>query len=268
MKLGFTTLGCPGWNIETIIHRAAEYGFDGIDFRGYLGNNNLWETAPFGRQAADTIQMIRNAGLEIPCYSSSISLLVPEEKQEIFLKEADEYIRLCALSDTPYIRVFGGFAKNVSIENRGEAAEYAAAFLEKLCNRSPRVTFLVETHDDWTSSEALALLLSKCGAENTGVIWDIHHPHRRHGESPEESWNTIGHLTRYTHFKDSYEDEEGNHLCPVGKGTIPVKETAELLIEKGYDGYFTLEWEKRWHPEIEEPEEAFPVFVEYMKNIL
>ncbi len=254
--------------MDTIIRRGTEYGFDGVDFRGYLGNNNLWETEPFRDKAEETISRIREAGLELPCFSSSISLLTPPDKQELFLKEADEYIRLCELSGASYIRVFGGFANNVNIENREEAAVYAGAFLEKLCSRAPEIIFLVETHDDWTSSEALALLLSSCTAENKGAIWDIHHPHRIHGETPEESWDNLGPWVRYTHFKDSYTDEEGNHLCPVGRGTIPVKETAVLLSEKGYDGYCTLEWEKRWHPEIEEPEEAFPVFIRYMQDII
>jgi hypothetical protein len=28
------------------------------------------------------------------------------------------------------------------------------------------------------------------------------------------------------------------------------------LVKTGYRGYFNFEWEKRWHPEIEEPEVA------------
>ncbi len=27
---------------------------------------------------------------------------------------------------------------------------------------------------------------------------------------------------------------------------------------EGYEGWITVEWEKRWHPEIEEPEVALP----------
>ena len=34
MKIGFTTLGTPDWDLNTIIDRAADYGFDGVDFRG------------------------------------------------------------------------------------------------------------------------------------------------------------------------------------------------------------------------------------------
>jgi len=35
MKLAFTTLGCCGWDLPTTVRRAREYGYDGVDFRGY-----------------------------------------------------------------------------------------------------------------------------------------------------------------------------------------------------------------------------------------
>jgi hypothetical protein len=31
-----------------------------------------------------------------------------------------------------------------------------------------------------------------------------------------------------------------------------------VLAKAGYTGYYSFEWEKRWHPEIEDPEVAFP----------
>ena len=40
-----------------------------------------------------------------------------------------------------------------------------------------------------------------------------------------------------------------------------------VLKAAGYNGYFTLEWEKIWHAYIEEPEVAFPQYVQYMKNL-
>ena len=36
MKLGFSTLSCPRWDLESIAANAARYGFDGVDFRGLL----------------------------------------------------------------------------------------------------------------------------------------------------------------------------------------------------------------------------------------
>jgi sugar phosphate isomerase/epimerase len=43
MKFGFSTVSCPAWDFETIVARAAEYGYDGVEIRAFsnesVGNN-------------------------------------------------------------------------------------------------------------------------------------------------------------------------------------------------------------------------------------
>ena len=39
------------------------------------------------------------------------------------------------------------------------------------------------------------------------------------------------------------------------------------MIEDGYPGYFSLEWEKKWHPELRAPEEEFPWFVKWAERL-
>ena len=45
-------------------------------------------------------------------------------------------------------------------------------------------------------------------------------------------------------------------------------EAYQVLRAGGYDGWLTLEWEKKWHPEIEEPEVAFPGYARYMRGLM
>ena len=47
-----------------------------------------------------------------------------------------------------------------------------------------------------------------------------------------------------------------------------MRETVRVLLDGGYSGYFCLEWEKRWRPEIEEPEVAFPHYARVMADYL
>ena len=47
---------------------------------------------------------------------------------------------------------------------------------------------------------------------------------------------------------------------------MPIRDMLEMLIDGGYEGYITFEWEKRWHNELSEPEIAFPRFVEKMRE--
>jgi hypothetical protein len=39
----------------------------------------------------------------------------------------------------------------------------------------------------------------------------------------------------------------------MGKGEAPIFEGIDALAGGGYPGYYSFEWEKLWHPEIEEP---------------
>ena len=54
MKIGFTTLGCPDWDLDTICAKGSEYGFDGIDLRGYLDTLDVTLLPEFTADAADT----------------------------------------------------------------------------------------------------------------------------------------------------------------------------------------------------------------------
>jgi hypothetical protein len=53
----------------------------------------------------------------------------------------------------------------------------------------------------------------------------------------------------------------------VGRGESPIFQAIDLLRNGGYEGYYSFEWEKLWHPELEEPEVAFSAYVSAMKYI-
>jgi hypothetical protein len=59
---------------------------------------------------------------------------------------------------------------------------------------------------------------------------------------------------------------DGWQLVLHGQGEVPVREMVELLHDDGYDGWISVEWEKRWHPEIEEPEVALPQHLAVLKT--
>ena len=53
-----------------------------------------------------------------------------------------------------------------------------------------------------------------------------------------------------------------------GTGEFPAAECLQLLKMAGYGGWFSLEWEKAWHPDIEDPEIAFPEYADVMTKYL
>ena len=65
----------------------------------------------------------------------------------------------------------------------------------------------------------------------------------------------LGSRIALVHVKDA---RAGGELVPLGDGDVPVRESLALLAAAGYDGWLVVEWEKRWHPELDEPEVALP----------
>jgi sugar phosphate isomerase/epimerase len=268
MKLSFTTLGCPQWDLETIIASAVRYGFDGVDFRGLQDQMNVYEARPFSDDCAETISRLEEAGLAVTCFSSSITL-VSKEREEQNFEELERYVELCRRFGTPYIRAFGG---KLGGTGRQEALDIAAGQLSRMepVLRQAGVKLIIETHDDWTSCEDMLLLLEGTSPDAVGVLWDVHHPYRMLGERPEKTWQALGSRIAYTHWKDSLPDlsEPGKFRYRfMGEGDIPFRDIYSVLKESGYNGWYTFEWEKRWHRDLEEPELAFLQYVQFMRAL-
>ncbi|NJM05442.1 hypothetical protein HC891_03350 [Candidatus Gracilibacteria bacterium] len=54
-------------------------------------------------------------------------------------------------------------------------------------------------------------------------------------------------------------------LTLLGAGAVPVPEILRLLRDSGYRGYLSIEWEKHWHRELAEPEEALPQHITQLR---
>ena len=100
-------------------------------------------------------------------------------------------------------------------------------------------------------------------------MWDSHHPHRM-GEPPADVYANLGRRIMLAQVKDARRGPGGDwELVLLGEGEVPVREMLGLLAAGGYRGWISVEWEKRWHPEIAEPQIALPqhlsVLAEWME---
>jgi len=85
----------------------------------------------------------------------------------------------------------------------------------------------------------------------------------------EEAAQAAAPYLAHVHLRDARPVKDQEHWVPVLAGHGAVSFTAAVNALRGleYDGYISFEWEKYWHPEIEEPEVALPDFVKAMKAI-
>lgn len=255
--LAFSTLGCPEWDLDQIIRGAVEYGYQAVELRGYRDQIDLTRTEPFSATNREaTRQRFAEAGIAICCVSSSG--VVAEGNRD----HVRANIELAQALGAPYVRVFGGNLPG-DIE-RDTAMERFAETLRDFGDdaEAAGVSIVLETHDAFSTGATVAELLAKTAHSAVFALWDLHHPYRQ-GESPEDTDRYIGNATRHTHLKDS---RDGSYTL-LGEGDIPLKTMLKLLADRGYSGAFSLEWEKRWIPNLPPPEVAFPQFVQAVRGL-
>ncbi len=274
MKLAFTTLGCPGWDLDRICTNARQDGFDGVDFRGYLETLDITALPLFTSQAESTRKRMQNTGLTVSGISSSIRLC-KLESLAANLEEARRTIETAKGLGAGFVRVFGG----------GEAEKQSRAELVKIGAETMRQILLLpgatdlcwalETHDLWIKSTDTRLLLDRVPSPAFAALWDIGHTARVGGEAPGETWAAVGSRVRYCHVKDAVKDprhpqamEDGWRYVSPGTGQLPLAATIGFLKAHGYHGWMVFEHEKRWHPELAEPEEAFPAFARWARPLV
>lgn len=260
MKLSFSTLGCPNWGIDEIIGSARTNGYDGVQLRFYQGSTELTTAlAGFPGGAGGFRRRFDEAGLAICCLDTSIVLTAKDEGTS----EGQQMIDLALTLGAPYLRVFGGEIPEG--ETREDATKRAGGKLARMGRQAGQhgLRVLLETHDAFSSGAHAAELLSAAGDEGTGVIWDFHHPFRK-GESPEQTVRLIGSRTYHVHVKDARKDGQ---LTLMGEGDVPTKDLLARLHTIGYRGYISLEWEKAWHPELADPEVAYPQAARYLADL-
>ena len=274
MKLSFTTLGCPEWDLDTICAKGSEYGYDGVDFRGLQETMDITQLPAFTSGIAETRSKLQDAGMEVSGVSSSIRVCVPEKLEEN-VEEARRSIPVAKELGCGAIRVFG--AGDSQAHSKEELADIGRDTMQQILalDGAGDLKWLFETHDEWIKAVECKLLLDRIPNEAFGVLWDMGHTARVGEESPEQTYQAVGPRVGYTHIKDAiYEPEhaeamkDGWRYVPPGTGQLPLQEAIALLKAHGYDGWIMFEHEKRWHQELEDPEQIFPVFAAWARPLV
>ena len=266
--LAFTTLACPDWSWEQAVQRAVEYGYQGLELRGVEGEMDLTKAAPFtDSRLPATKRELSERGLAIPCLDTSCRFDQATELDNS-IDEGKRHIDLAGELEAPSIRVFGD--RIPDSQSREKIIEQVVQGLLALAQHAEGtgVQVLLESHGDFARVQNLLDVMQAVHHPHVGVLWDVHHPYRFFSEPLADTYEKLKDRIRHVHLKDSVSTNGGVRYCLLGQGSVPVSEVLQLLANGGYDGWIAFEWEKRWHPEIEEPEVAFPHYAKTMTEYL
>lgn len=268
--LAFSTLGCPSWPWKTVLEQADRLGYAAIELRGVAGEMDLTKVpALSGSQLSATRKDLDALGLVISDLGASAAMHETGDARAKALDEGRRFIDLAHALGVKYVRVFGD--RFLPGESRDSVLARVVEGFQQLCSHAAGagVTVIMESHGDFTQSRDIEWIRAHVGSDAFAVLWDAHHTFVDGHEQPADTWRALGRWVRHTHLKDSRPAGSDRRYVLTGSGDVPVKTQVDVLARGGYKGYYCFEWEKKWHPEIEDPEVAFPhyarVMTEYLK---
>ena len=242
--------------METVIARAAAFGYDGLEWRGGLDGHVSPALPPEARQRLR--RWVAEAGLAslaVTAYSRFTSAEASE--RAVQLDHLRRHLDLAADLGAQFVRTFVG-----QLPPGRTAAEALPAICESLSlaakhAASRGVIVAVETHDEYVHSTAIAQIVSQVGHPALRALWDFGNAFAA-GEDPAEGLRVLGPYLGYVHVKDGMLQGAAWRLTRLSEGQVPLAATVRGLLAAGYRGGLCVEWERAWHPELDPAETALP----------
>ncbi|WP_412538795.1 sugar phosphate isomerase/epimerase family protein [Longispora sp. K20-0274] len=237
MRLAFSTLGCSGLPLAELVALARSTGWTGVELRVAPD-----EPVHLGLTSAGRAR-VRAAlsGVTPLCLASYVKVAAAGD-DDACVADALAHARLAADLDIRAVRVFPG------AEAPGPGADDTAVRrLSAIAHALPAgVEIWLETHDSHPRGTDVARVLERVDDPRVSAIWDLLHPWRA-GETVRETLAALRPYLAHVQLKDVAGADDLTPL-PLGTGVVPLAAALDLLAGTGYAGWYSLEWESKWHP--------------------
>jgi len=265
MKFAFSTVSCPAWDFETIVARASEYGYDGVEIRAFSNESVLTAANVFLSDPQKVRRLFAEKNIEICCLASSIAMTQDKKSDRVLADDLRRHIDIAQQIGCPIVKIFDTQARpGWSRANIGillgnwlmPLADYAA---------ERGVIIAIENALSFRNAKELWGIVDRLNHPSVAIAWDLFNA-AMVGEGPAYSVPTLNSKIVYTQVKDAKLGPLGATLVKIGEGDVKVRDFLRRLRGVGYEGYVTVEWEKAWLPNLAEPEEILPQAIEKLRG--
>ena len=268
MKIGFSSLVCPEWNLDTILAKAAEYGFDGVELHGLPGERSLPVASEVASDPEATRKRFVSANVELVCLGSDVRLDARSGRERSRQRhELEAYIRLASSLGCPYVRIAAGEVQ------RGQTRQMTLARVaEELRGIAPfageqKVAVLVENGGDFCGSADAWYLCDSASHPAIRVCWN---PCTALGmrERPTTSIPRLASKIGLFHVCDGAFDRDGlmTGFRIPGTGDVELERAIELLRGVVYRDYLMFVWPTREGRALASPDEVLPQVQSFLRQ--
>ena len=277
------TLGTPGLTPFEALDLFATSGLDGAeliwqdDYKGAIPESDDGRVATAVKAHADDL------GLSIGCLTPYVTKLnsLDEDVRISEVGRLERAIRTAHALDCPRMRVYGGTL--LGVEREQDIPRLWARLVASLRRLGESaadhgVVLCIENHfGTMTVSAADTVsLVEEVDSEGVGILYDQANLAFTHREEYQQAIELQAKWIRHVHVKDlefihpdkvlktaqvaSIDKSERIHASRmIGDGILDWGAIVAALVDVGYDGSYSLEYEYRWNPEdLPEPAVGFP----------
>jgi sugar phosphate isomerase/epimerase len=265
MKFAFSTVSCPAWDFDTVVARAAEYGYDGVEIRAFSNESVLTAANVFLSDPQKVRRLFEEKNLEICCLASSIAMTQEKKRDRAIADDLRRHIDTAQQIGCPVVKIFDTQARpGWSRANIGNLlGDWLMPLADYAGDRG--VIIGIENALSFRNAKELWAIVDRMNHPSVGVAWDLFNA-AMVGEGPAYSVPTLNSKIVYTQVKDAKLGPLGATLVKIGEGDCKVRDFLRRLRGVGYEGYVTVEWEKAWLPNLAEPEEILPHAIERLRG--
>lgn len=266
------TMGTPEYTVTEALKLFHDIGLDGAEIVVQDGYRCAIPQQAEQKELEEIRDAARALGLKIitltPYYSKFNDLDPQIREQEI--QGVCRVIEYAKFLGAKYIRIYAGNYSQTDADPEGKKRAHLVESMRRLGDvaREAGVRLVLENHfNTMTVSAADSISISReIGHPAVGILYD----QANLTFTENEPWNQALPLqyekVYYTHVKDlvfragntgftssdvSHPKEEERNVVTkiVGEGVIPWPDILQEMKNRGYDGWLSLEYERRWHPQ-------------------
>src|SRR5215218_7739935 len=190
MKFAFSTVSCPKWDFETIVARAKEYGYDGVEVRGFLNESLLTASNPFLTDPRKLAALFVDNGLSICCLASSIAMSQHKKRDAAAAGELRSFIDTAAALGCPLVKVFDTQVRPG--QDRPTAGVALGNWILPLADYAAEreVIIVIENALSFRTAKEMWSILDRLQHPSIACCWDVFNAAMA-GESPYLSVPTL-----------------------------------------------------------------------------
>ena len=271
MKIAGHTMGTPEYTVLEAIKLFHDIGIDGAEIVVQDGYRSGISAACLPEELEAVKRAAAENGIEISAltpYNSYFNDL----NDELRRKEIDDICKVidaCQFLGAHYIRIYGGNLQAGDTEALPERRQRLVEAMRTLGDKAAEkdVTLVIENHFNTmcVSARESVDMIREINHPNVRILYDQANLSFTGKEDYQEAIAVQQDYVAYMHVKDlvfkegvaftsdevSHPDESKRNVYTriVGEGVVPWPEILRSVKEHGYDGWLSMEYERRWHPD-------------------